>query len=197
MRTNSVLTPCKVRYFHVTPIPDNKLQQLLRSLVSGGSLRLAPTTPNSSLKLRTNTANLAQSRCGSLVFPFRSPTFPFRFGTFSATRARRSCDPRPQVARPAPAGRVTRARRSRDPRPRVAGLLGGGNGNCGNKNENRGTLFAGVSHCEEMYRTLFARCEYNDDGTSAVSTNTIFSHEHEDNCSPKIAPLSTHPIHYG
>ena len=50
-------------------------------------------------------------------------------------------DPRPQVARPAPAGRVTRARRSRDPRPRVAGLLGGGNGNCGNKNENRGTLF--------------------------------------------------------
>ena len=90
MRTNSVLTPCKVRYFHVTPIPDNKLQQLLRSLVSGGSLRLAPTTPNSSLKLRTNTANLAQSRCGSLVFPFRSPTFPFRFGTFSATRGRRS-----------------------------------------------------------------------------------------------------------
>ena len=106
-------------------------------------------------------------------------------------------DPRPQVARPAPAGRVTRARRSRDPRPRVAGLLGGGNGNCGNKNKNRGTLFAGVSHCEEMYRTLFARCEYNDDGTSAVSTNTIFSYEHEDNCSPKIAPLSTHPIHYG
>ena len=90
MRTNSVLTPCKVRYFHVTPIPDNKLQRLLRSLVSGGSLRLAPTTPNSSLKLRTNTANLAQSRCGSLVFPFRSPTFPFRFGTFSATRGRRS-----------------------------------------------------------------------------------------------------------
>ena len=119
MRTNSVLTPCKVRYFHVTPIPDNKLQRLLRSLVSGGSLRLAPTTSNFSLKLRTNTENLAQSRCGSLVFPFRSPTFPFRFGTFSATRARRS----------------------RDPRPRVAGLLGGGNGNCGNKNENRGTLF--------------------------------------------------------
>ena len=132
MRTNSVLTPCKVRYFHITPIPNNKLQRLLRSLVSGGSLRLAPTTPNSSLKLRTNTENLAQSRCGSLVFPFRSPTFPFRFGTFSATRARRS----------------------RDPRPRVAGLLGGGNGNCGNKNENRGTLFAGVSHCEETYRTL-------------------------------------------
>ena len=112
MRTNSVLTPCKVRYFHVTPIPNNKLQQLLRSLVSGGSLRLAPTTPNSSLKLRTNTANLAQSRCGSLVFPFRSPIFPFRFGTFSATRARRSRDPRPQVTRPAPAGRVTRARGS-------------------------------------------------------------------------------------
>ena len=28
-------------------------------------------------------------------------------------------DPRPQVTRPAPAGRVTRARRSRDPRPQV------------------------------------------------------------------------------
>ena len=33
-------------------------------------------------------------------------------------------DPRPQVARPAPAGRVTRARRSRDLRPRVADNLG-------------------------------------------------------------------------
>ena len=182
MRTNSVLTPCKVRYFHVTPIPNNKLQRLLRSLVSGGSLRLAPTTPNSSLKLRTNTANLAQSRCGSLVFPFRSPTFPFRFGTFSATRGRRSRDPRPQVTRPAPAGRVTRARGSlafSEVETGIAAI----------KTRTAVPFFAGVSHCEEMYRTLFARCEYNDDGTSAVSTNTIFSHEHEDNCSPKIAPL--------
>ena len=38
-------------------------------------------------------------------------------------------DPRPQVARPAPAGRVTRARRSRDPRARVADNLGEKNGN--------------------------------------------------------------------
>ena len=29
--------------------------------------------------------------------PSRSASFPFRFGTLSATRARRSCDPRPQV----------------------------------------------------------------------------------------------------
>ena len=168
MRTNSVLTPCKVRYFHVTPIPNNKLQQLLRSLVSGGSLRLAPTTPNSSLKLRTNTANLAQSRCGSLVFPFRSPTFPFRFGTFSATRGRRSLA-------------------FSEVETGIAAI----------KTRTAVPFFVGVSHCEEMYRTLFARCEYNDDGISAVSTNTIFSYEHEDNCSPKIAPLGTHLIYYG
>ena len=134
MRTNSVLTPCKVRYFHVTPIPDNKLQQLLRSLVSGGSLRLAPTTLNPSLKLRTNTANLAQSRwrLSCVSVPLSYISVPLRHFL---------SDPRAQVARPAPAGHATRARRSRDPRPRVAGLLGGGNGNCGNKNENRGTLF--------------------------------------------------------
>lgn len=72
-------------------------------------------------------------------------------------------DPRPQVARPAPAGRVTRARRSRDPRPRVAGLLGGGNGNCGNKNENRGTLFCrsvslrrNVPHLTRVCTTMMA-----------------------------------------
>ena len=121
MRTNSVLTPCKVRYFHVTPIPNNKLQRLLRSLVSGGSLRLAPTTSNSSLKLCTNTENLAQSRCGSLVFPFRSPTFPFRFGTFSATRGRRSRDPRAQVARPPPPGGGSPA-----PRARAGSVVGTG-----------------------------------------------------------------------
>ena len=171
MRTNSVLTPCKVRYFHVTPIPNNKLQRLLRSLVSGGSLRLAPTTSNSSLKLRTNTENLAQSRCGSLVFPFRSPTFPFRFGTFSATRARGSRD--------------------------LLAFSEVETGIAAIKTRTAVPFFAGVSHCEEMYRTLFARCEYNDDGTSAVSTNTIFSYEHEDNCIPKIAPLSTHLIYYG
>ena len=44
--------------------------------------------------------------------PSRSASFPFRFGTLSATRARRSCAPRPQVVRPAPAGRATRARGS-------------------------------------------------------------------------------------
>ena len=41
-----------------------------------------------------------------------SPSFPFRFGTFSATRARGSRDLRPRVTRPAPAGRVTCARGS-------------------------------------------------------------------------------------
>ena len=125
MRTNSVLTPCKVRYFHVTPIPNNKLQRLLRSLVSGGSLRLAPTTSNSSLKLRTNTENLAQSRCGSLVFPFRSPTFPFRFGTFSATRARGSLA-------------------FSEVETGIAAI----------KTRTAVPFFAGVSHCEETYRTL-------------------------------------------
>ena len=106
-------------------------------------------------------------------------------------------DPRAQVTRPAHAGRVTRARRSRDPRPRVAGLLGGGNGNCGNKNENRGTLFCGSVSLRRNVPHLARVCEYNDDGTSAVSTNTIFSHKHEDNCIPKIAPLGTHLIYYG
>ena len=166
MRTNSVLTPCKVRYFYVTPIPDNKLQQLLRSLVSGGSLRLAPTTPNSSLKLRTNTANLAQSRCGSLVFPFRSPTFPFRFGTFSATCAR--------------------------------GSLAFSEVETGIAAIKTRTAVPFLQECLiAKKRTAPCSCVYNGDGTSAVSTNTIFSYEHEDNCSPKIAPLGTHLIYYG
>ena len=144
------------------------------------------------------------SRFSIRTFPISIRTLPISIRTFPIfyvrnrhPALRHSRFASAYCQRPAPAGRATRARRSCDPRPRVAGLLGGGNGNCGNKNENRGTLFAGVSHCEEMYRTLFARCEYNDDGTSAVSRNTIFSHEHEDNCIPKIAPLSTHPIHYG
>ena len=48
-----------------------------------------------------------------------SPSFPFRFGTFSATRARGSRDLRPRVTRPAPAGHATCARGSHDLRPRV------------------------------------------------------------------------------
>ena len=91
--------------------------------------------------------------------------------------------------RPAPAGRVTRARGSlafSEVETGIAAI----------KTRTAVPFFAGVSHCEETYRTLLV-CEYNDDGTSAVSTNTIFSHEHEDNCSPKIAPLGTHLIYYG